>query len=185
MEDNELVALFLSRDETAIENTGKQYGRLFRKLARNILRSEEDVEECVNDTLLALWNRIPPDTPDNFTAYSCRILKNTALKKARYNAAGKRNPEYEISLSELSELCEGKDSAETEFDAAVTSSLISDFLRSLNREKRYMFLRRYWYHDDIPTIAKAVGTSEGRVRTALSRIRKALSEYLKKEGVPL
>lgn len=184
-EEKDLLSLYFSRDEKAIENTRKKYGRLFYGLARNILRSEEDAEECVNDALFVLWNRIPPEKPENFTAFGCRVLKNIALKKSRRLHAEKRNPEYEISLSELAEICPAPDSTEAVFDAKATAAMINEFLRSLDEEKRFIFIRRYWYHDDIGAIARATGSGEGRIRTTLFRLRTALAEHLKEGGAAL
>ena len=45
MEDRAIVALYWKRLETE-----KQYGRLLRAVSRGILKSEEDAEECENDT---------------------------------------------------------------------------------------------------------------------------------------
>ena len=44
MDDRQIVALYEARSEDA------KYGRYCRSIAYNILSSEEDVEECVNDT---------------------------------------------------------------------------------------------------------------------------------------
>ena len=66
MDDKKIIELFFARDEKAISETEKKYGKLARYVASNILSSREDAEECVNDALLALWNSIPPDTPEPF-----------------------------------------------------------------------------------------------------------------------
>ena len=46
-----------------------------------------------------------------------------------------------------------------------------------------MFMRRYWYGDSVSDIAAAMRTRQHRVTVRLSRIRKRLSDYLKKEGL--
>lgn len=60
MEDEQIIALYWSRDEHAIVETDRKYGTHCRSIAWNILHSEEDSEECVNDTWLRTWNTIPP-----------------------------------------------------------------------------------------------------------------------------
>ena len=50
MEDNEIVALYWERNETAIAETEKKYGRYCYVIAYNVLYCHEDAEECVNDT---------------------------------------------------------------------------------------------------------------------------------------
>ena len=56
-----------------------------------VVNTFEDVEECVNDTYLTLWDTIPPEEPNPFVAYICRIVRNLSLKRYRHNTADKRN----------------------------------------------------------------------------------------------
>ena len=63
MDDNQIIALFFQRNEDAIRQTDSVYGsRLFR-ISQNILRCQEDAQECVSDTYLRAWNAIPPPVP--------------------------------------------------------------------------------------------------------------------------
>ena len=52
MQDNQIVALYWDRNEAAIEQTDKKYGRYLTKIAYNILADREDSQESVNDTYL-------------------------------------------------------------------------------------------------------------------------------------
>lgn len=70
-------------------------------MAKHILLSLEDCEECVNDTYLACWNVIPPKQPDKFSAFISRITRNLALNRFDYLTAEKRNPKAVCSLEEL------------------------------------------------------------------------------------
>lgn len=45
MEDNEIIELYWKRDEVAILETDKKYGKYCSKIAYNILASVEDSEE--------------------------------------------------------------------------------------------------------------------------------------------
>ena len=60
MEDAQIVELFFARSEDAISELDQKYGKLYHKLADNILASAQDAEECVNDAYLSTWNAIPP-----------------------------------------------------------------------------------------------------------------------------
>ena len=53
MEDSAIIELYWARNEGAIAQTDLKYGTFCRKLAFNVLSSNEDSEECVNDT----WHR--------------------------------------------------------------------------------------------------------------------------------
>lgn len=60
MEDEGIVQLYLQRSQQAITETRNKYGAYCRAIARNIVASPSDMEECENDTYLAAWNAIPP-----------------------------------------------------------------------------------------------------------------------------
>lgn len=61
--DEEIISRYFSRDEGAIAATSQKYGRQCYSVSFNILRVQEDAEECVNETYLKVWNAIPPERP--------------------------------------------------------------------------------------------------------------------------
>ena len=71
MEDREIVALYWSRSETAIDETRLKYEPYLMKIA--ILKDSEDCRECVNDTYLRAWNSIPPHRPAVLSTYLGKI----------------------------------------------------------------------------------------------------------------
>ena len=70
-----------------------------------------------------------------------------------------------------------------EADARELGRAISQFLESVSRESRLIFMRRYWFCDSIADIAKRYGISESKVKMRLYRTRNQLAEYLSKEGI--
>ena len=50
MEDAAIVDLYWQRSDQAISETDRKYGRYCHTIAYNICASNEDAEECVNDT---------------------------------------------------------------------------------------------------------------------------------------
>ena len=60
---------------------------------------------------------------------------------------------------------------------------LNGFLGTLDREKRVMFLRRYWFGDPIRDIAARCAVGESKVKTTLFRLRKDLKTYLEQEGI--
>ena len=104
MTEQELLALYEQRDERAILETEAEYSRYLAKVAASVLSSQEDVEECLNDTWLRAWNSIPPEKPQYFRAYLSRIVKNLALSLFRKQHAEKRcNETFQLALDELDE----------------------------------------------------------------------------------
>ena len=60
MDDEKIIEMFFARNELALGETERKYGRYCYAVSYRILNSNEDSEECVNDTWLAAWNAIPP-----------------------------------------------------------------------------------------------------------------------------
>ena len=50
--DTDIVDLLFARREDGLNHVAKQYGKECHRIARNVLGSEQDAEECVNDTYM-------------------------------------------------------------------------------------------------------------------------------------
>ena len=185
MDDSKIIELFFERSEQAIIELSDKYGSLCGSIAFNILNDRTDSEECVNEAYLALWNTIPPHRPERLSSYVCRIVRNLALKKYHENTAQKRNSNYDIALDEIEDCFPSAASVEDEVAAGEAAAGIERFLETLDRKSRIMFVRRYWYADSISDIAEMFNTNKHYVSVRLSRIRDALRNHLKKEGIYL
>jgi len=185
MDDSKIIELFFERSEQAIIELSNKYGRICHKVADNILNNRLDSEECVNDAFLGVWNTIPPQKPDPLLSYVCRIVRNLALKKYHENTAQKRNSIYDVALDEIADCIPASFSVEDEVEAKVVARLIDSFLETLDLQSRILFVRRYWHADSIKDLATLFHKSKHCVSVRLSRIRKDLKQYLKKEGVSL
>lgn len=183
MDDKRLTELYFERSETAISETDKKYGRLCRYITNSILENREDSEECVSDTYLSLWNSIPPTRPVSFRAYLLRTARNISLKKLDFLSAEKRGGgKLPVFLDEIAEMIPDRD-AESDLDSTIVKDTVNRFLSGLPKEKRIIFVRRYFYMNSVKEIAKEYGISESKVKTSLFRMREELREKLKKEGV--
>ncbi len=182
MDDRNILELFFARSEQAVAALSAQYGTVCLKIANNILHNQQDAEECVNDAYFAVWNTIPPQSPDPLHSYVCRIVRNLAVKKYHTNTAAKRNSSYDLALDELEHCIAASESVENAFDAIETARLIDQFLQTLEREKRILFIRRYWYADSIEDLAALFHTSKHTISVRLNRIRNKLSIFLKQTG---
>lgn len=183
MGDEQIVAQFFSRSESAIEALQMKYGALSRKIARNILPDERDVEECVQDACLRVWDSVPPEKPESLGAYFARITRNLALDRYAYNRAEKRSTALTVAYEEL-EPCLGEASdLEEIFVREEFRTILNGFLRQLQKDSRIIFVRRYFYGDSVEQIAQFCGCSEAKVKSSLFRARNKLREVLLKEGV--
>ena len=183
LKDHEIIALFFERSEQAITELICKYGAAMKKVSSNILHNRQDIEECMSDTYLHIWNRIPPAKPQNLGAYACKVVRNVCLTRYHANTAQKRNSHYDVALEELEGTIPALSTVETEYDAKELTGYLNLFLEGLSREDRYLFLRRYWYGDGISEIAQNLHMTPHSASVRLFRLRQRLQKYLQKEGL--
>lgn len=182
-DDSEIIRRFFERDESALSAVSKKYGSYCSAIARNILGNEQSAEECVNDTLMRLWETIPPDSPNYLPAFIAKIVRNIALNGIRASTALKRGGgEIDAVLDELGELISNSDSVEEAAERHELMAAVNDFLGTLPENKRMVFILRYWHCESISEISMCLGMSQSNVSNVLRRERKKLTEYLNKRG---
>ncbi len=183
MEDSAIVALYWERNESAITYTQEKYSRYLMKIAMNILMSEEDSEESVNDTYLKAWESMPPHKPDRLSLFLGKITRERSIDIYRRKHSLKRaGSAYSVCLDELSEVLEGGASPEEMYDLKELGRAISDYLRSIPEKRRNVFLCRYFYMDPLQEISEKSGLTVQNIKSILFRERKGLMAYLNKEG---
>ena len=181
MEDKDIVRLFVERSEQAIFEIQKKYGVLCRGIIYNVVRRSDDVEECMNDWLMVLWNKIPEENPEDLRAYVCRIARNLACNRIRYMLAEKRGPNNECSYEELEEIVSDV-AIESLTDIGELTKLIERFLDKQKKKYRVIFVSRYFMYNSIEEIASKYHYSVSDVKTSLYRLKNKLKEYLIEEG---
>ena len=177
MNDADIIGLFWARSENAITELSNKYDRLARSVAMNILHDRLDAEECMNDSYLGMWNTLPPQRPQVLPAFFTALTRNIALKLYRYKSASKRN----AIMEELTDLVNATSSPEEEINRA--AEVISDFLSTLDKPSRVLFMRRYYMGESVADAAKTVGITENYAGVKLSRMRAKLKAKLEKEGI--
>ena len=186
LDDDRIIELYLLRDETAINQTSEKYGSRLLSLAYGIINDRQTAEECENDTYMEAWNTIPPHEPRSFLyAFLARITRHISLNCCRDRARLKRSA-YICELSaEMEECIPAPDDVECRIDDMALREALNGFLRTLDEEKRNVFLRRYWYLDSIADVSKRYALSQSKVKSMLFRMRSQLKNYFEQEGYDL
>lgn len=178
MDDQHIVALYWDRDQTAIVKTQSKYGSYCHSIAESILANASDAEECVNDTYLQAWQSIPPQKPNNLRTYLGKITRNIAINRLRAQKRQKRNPEFLISLEELSACIPAPTQAEDE----TLTHLLNEFLGSIDALDRKLFVGRYWYGRSVKAMAEGYAMTPNAISVRLSRTREKLKTFLIERG---
>lgn len=185
MEDAAIIDLYWARDQQAIVESDQKYGAFCAALARNILSSIQDAEECVNDTWHRAWDTMPPQRPGSLRAYLGRIVRNLSIDRWRRGKAQKRGEGMDVMLSELEGCLPGGQSPERELENQEITLAIEGWLDTLSQEERALFLRRYWYGERVADLAQGWGCTPNRMSQRLLRLRSSLRRCLEEQEVAL
>ena len=182
--DESIIRRLNSRDESALQDIRRMYGTLCFRMAYRILENREDADECVNDMLLSVWNSIPPKLPTSLQAYLISLVRHAAINKVKHEHAKKRgNSDFSIALDELADILPSGEQVEATVERREMLLALRTFLQSLNPKLRHLFMQRYYMAESIQHIAELNQMNENTVKSKLSRIRRELLEYLRKEGL--
>ena len=183
MDDSRIVDLYWARNVKAIDESDKKYGKMLRSLSRSLLSSFEDAEECVNDTYLDAWGAMPDARPQFLGAFLSKITRRISVDRYRRDHREKRGGADNL-ISELSDCIPAADDGyEKEWDSRAIRETLNAFLASLPKEKRVIFVLRYFYSKSISEIAAQTEISVSNVKVTLHRLRSELKERLEKEGL--
>lgn len=185
MEDEEIVEMYVQKDELAVHETKVKYGKQLLNLAWRIVRCREDAEECESDTYFSTWDSIPPQRPRYLRAYCMKICRNAALKVVEFKNREKRKAEMVELSGELEECIPGNGEFnvdEYECHREVVR-VIGEFLKKLTDRQQAVFLKRYWELQPVGEIADEFKMSKGQVGALLFRLRKKLHDELEKEDI--
>ena len=182
MEDAAIIELYWQRSEDAIPETARKYGPYCHRVAYNICADDRDAEECVNDTWLRAWNRMPNERPFLLSVFLGAITRNLALDRWRAGHSKKRGGgELPLALDELGDCVRGSVDPERVVEAKELEQAIDRFVDTLPETEQLIFLSRYWFLASVAEIAGKAGCSQSKVKTTLFRLRKKLRVMLQEE----
>ncbi len=182
MEDSQILKQYLERNEEAISSTLEKYERYLYRITYNILADHEDCKEILNDVCQRAWDSIPPQKPAQLGAYLSSIARRLAIDRLRSRNRKKQIPaSYLLPLSELEECVSNNDMIE-EFDSRLLAAQISAYLRTLPKQTRILFLKRYYYVLPLKEAAAECGMTAQRAKSLLYRARQGLKAHLLNNG---
>lgn len=88
MTDQLLIDLYFARDKRAVAETKEKYGAWCAAIAWRLLRDSRDVEECLSDCALAVWNAFRP-AAGALQGWLGAIVRNRAIALGGPAAAGR------------------------------------------------------------------------------------------------
>ena len=184
MDDKSIVDLYFDRNQDAITQTDKKYGRYCYCIAYNILTNKEDAEESVSDTYMAAWKAMPPKRPSILATFLGKITRHLSIDRWRSRNRYKRGGgEIILALEELEDCIADSQTVEKTYERKQLALVFNRFLEALPETERRIFLCRYWYMDSISDISNYYSFSDSKVTSMLHRTRKKLRTVLEEEGL--
>lgn len=182
--DSQITALLSARDEKALQLLRDTYGGFCHSLAFQIIGNHQDAEECVNDTLLAVWNSSATVRADTLRGYLAALVRRTAIDRLKAQTAQKRGgTHFAAALDELADILPSDDQVERQIEQRELTEALTAFLRTLPQDAMRIFMQRYYLSRPVQEIAEKNNMGKSAVKMSLMRTRNKLKDYLQKEGL--
>lgn len=155
-------------DSQAFEVLVRRYGKLMRFVARNVLGSDDQADDVVQDAFVIAWQRLGTIAdPASVRPWLMRIVTRCAIDTLR-----KQHPQ--VTLDETNHLPADEASPAQQAESRALNDAVAVSLLVLPADQRRCWVLRnvaeYSYHD----MAEALGLPESTVRGLLARARKHL-----------
>ena len=134
-------------------------------VARNILGSDEEAEDVVQDALLRMW-QLRDEPIRNLKGFARIVVRNLSLSKVR-----RKSQTVDISHADIA------DEAETERNEQIDRMM--ELVDALPTIQQTVLRLRHMQDMTMADIARLIGTSEVAVRQSLSRARRSIIEQYK------
>ena len=176
MQDQKLASELKKRNEAAMSRLIDQYAKLLWSVAGAVLRgvgTVQDVEECVADVFIYLW-----EDPSRYDSQR-GTLKSWLAMVARSKAIDRWREISRRGTAALDEVLwsEGTDVADDVLRRETRQELAAA-VNALGEMEREILLRRYCWDQKPREIARALGMSAKQVDNHLYRTKQKLREIL-------
>lgn len=131
-------------------------------VARDILGSDEEAEDVVQDALLRLW-QLRDEPIRNVRGFARTVVRNLCLSKVR-----RKQATVDISHADIADEAEPPDNELTDRMMALVDALPT--------MQQTVLRLRHMQDMTMADIASLIGTSEAAVRQSLSRARRTILE---------
>ena len=180
MSDEDILAMYIERNEYAIVATRSKYYNDIRMVVKRIIFNDEDTEECVNDTYFALWNSVHKNKPVHFRSYIIEIARRLAYSSLRRKLSKKRS----AILIELYDT----DKADCfdiiyDIECKEVMNCVRDFLSQQPEFNKSVFMMHYYKMVPIKIIAAIYGKNTDQLKMLLYRMRLKLKKYLSEQEI--
>ena len=180
LNDKKIISAIAARDERMLAFVVQKYSKILWKIAASILinaASVQDVEECVADVFIYLWQYPEKYDPDKakLSSWLSVVARSKAVDSYR-RITRKR----EISMEEI--VVESLGYAENDV-ADEEKDKLRSCIEGLDEKEKELVIRRYYYEQKPAEIAVALDMPKKQAENRLYYVRQKLRKMMeKREG---
>ena len=175
---HEIIALYEQRNLQAITQSEQQFGAYCRLIARSLLRNEQDVDACVSDTWTRAWETVPLESPANLKLHIGKLTRSLAMERLAECAPDEYGEQVSAVLAELGEIASPNAHPSAAIAPQSLSAILGEFLSGLSARDCAIFIRRYYYVEDIELIARRFAVSRAEAEKILKTTRQGLHQAI-------
>ena len=178
LNDKKIISAIEARDEQMLAFVVQKFSKLLWKIAASILinaTSAQDVEECVADVFIYLWQYPEKYDPDKakLSSWLSVVARSKAVDSYR-RITRKR----EISMEEI--VVESLGYAENDV-ADEEKDKLRSCIEGLDEKEKELVIRRYYYEQKPAEIAVALDMPKKQAENRLYYVRQKLRKMMEKQ----
>ena len=174
MSEQEIICLIREKNEQGAQELLQRYAPLMRYIIAPILPNALDLEECLSEAAMRVWEKIDTYDPERgkWNVWLTALTRNAAINKAR-----KRQNEPD-SGAFLQELPSTAPTPEETLLQQEQRAAVQQAIKKLPPQGRTLFYRKYYYLQSTAQIASELGMTQRAVEGKLYRLKKSLRDTL-------
>ena len=175
LNDKKMISAIIKRDEQMLAFVIQKYSKLLWKITASILlnvSSVQEVEECVADVFIFLWQYPEKYNPDRakLSSWLSMIARSKAVDRYRSLIKNK-----EISMEEI--IVESLGYAEVKTSDEDKEELLF-YIAELDEKEKELIVRRYYYEQKPAEIALALDIPKKQIENRLYYAKQKLKRCL-------
>ena len=177
LNDKKIISAIINRDEQILAYIVQKYSKLLWKIAASILinaASVQDVEECIADVFIYLWQYPEKYNPDKAKLSSWLSILTRSKAIDRYRQIIKKR---ELSMETI--VAESLGYTEMTAIDEEKEKLLS-CIDELDGKEKELIIRRFYYEQKPAEIAVALDISKKQVENKLYYVKQKLKKMMEK-----